>query len=120
MHSKQRPPFRGQERQAWMTRCRACLRLSGCEIKRSTGSDIDRCCLCTSGRSDRGVAQVSELYQREVLEWDVVQRGLYRSFTGIFRTPVRDTVLSSWVHLIWLPSEMSRRHLRKRVGYALS
>ena len=55
-------------------------------------SDTDRCCLCTSGRSDRGVAQVSELYQREVLEWDVVQRGLYRSFTGIFRTPVRDTV----------------------------
>ena len=42
------------------------------------------------------MAQVSELYQREVLEWDVVQRGLYRSFTGIFRTPVCDTVLPSW------------------------
>ena len=99
-------------------------------------SDTDRCCLCTSGRSDRGVAQVSELYQREVLEWDVVQRGLYRSFTGIFRTPVCDTVLSSWVHLIWpTPSEtlLFRRRLRhvrthmfanvrKRVlvGYALS
>ena len=51
---------------------------------------------------------------------DVVQRGLYRSFTGIFRTPARDTVLSSWVHLIWPPSEMSRQRLRKRVGCALS
>ena len=71
------------------------------ESRDPPGLTQNRCCLCTSGRSDRGVAQVSELYQREVLEWDVVQRGLYRSFTGIFRTPARDTVLSSWVHLIW-------------------
>jgi uncharacterized membrane protein len=41
----------------------------------------------TGGRSDRGVAQVSELYQREVLQWDVVARAQYRSAVGIFRTP---------------------------------
>jgi hypothetical protein len=31
--------------------------------------------------------QVSELYQREVLQWDVVQRGQFRSICGLFRTP---------------------------------
>ena len=36
----------------------------------------------TSGRSDRGVAQVAELYQREVLQWGVVNRAQYRSAIG--------------------------------------
>ena len=34
-----------------------------------------------------GVAQVSELYQREVLEWDVMQRGQYKTLCGVYRTP---------------------------------